>query len=312
MGEQASKIGKKLEGFGENLFSDLGWTEPARDKEIKCTRSAHKKKTHGIDLLFKYSNPYANISQGIIVECKNRQMKSITKGEIEKWVKELIHNLECSQSAAELSDVHLDGASLNTGLLLVHANDIFDQESFYKSLSGLQISNRRNPINIFIAGNDKIDEWTALLNKAKSYDNFSFLYPSINGSSKVTQRAVTINSLYSKYILAQSVYYSEGSNGGMAYKVPHTQSTMFFLDDVCTENFKYAWSMFKHFQMQGTDRYCFAFYPRKTGDVEYVRENFISTLKNVENPITETEASKITIEFLTNRTLSPIETGGNE
>ena len=55
-----------------------------------------------------------------------------------------------------------------------------------------------------------------------------------------------------------------------------------------------------------------AFYPRKIGDVEYVRENFISTLKNVENPITETEASKITIEFLTNRTLSPIETGGNE
>jgi hypothetical protein len=87
---------------------------------------------------------------------------------------------------------------------------------------------------------------------------------------------------------------------------------MFFLDDVCTENFKYAWSMFKHFQMQGTDRYCFAFYPRKTGDVEYVRENFLSTLKNVENPISETEVSKITIEFLTNRTLSPIETGGNE
>ena len=37
MGEQASKIGKKLEGFGENLFSDLGWSELARDKEIKAT-----------------------------------------------------------------------------------------------------------------------------------------------------------------------------------------------------------------------------------------------------------------------------------
>ena len=56
MGEQASRIGKKLEGFGENLFSDFGWTELARDKEIKCTRTSHKKKTHGIDLLFKNSN----------------------------------------------------------------------------------------------------------------------------------------------------------------------------------------------------------------------------------------------------------------
>lgn len=313
MGEQASRIGKKLEGFGENLFSDFGWTELARDKEIKCTRTSHKKKTHGIDLLFKNSNPYSNIAQGIILECKNRQMRSISKGEIEKWVKELVNNVECAQSAAELSDVHLEGTALNTGLLLIHANDEFDQEGFYKSLSGIQLPNRRNPINIFIAGNDKIDEWTSLLGKAKSYgDTFSFLYPSINGYSKVIQRAVTISSLYSKYILAQSTYYSDESNSGIAYKAPHTQSIMFVLDEICVENFKYAWSMFKHFQMQGTEKYCFVFYPRKVGDVEYIRENFISTLKNVENPITELESNKIAIDFLPNRTLSPIETGGIE
>lgn len=74
----------------------------------------------------------------------------------------------------------------------------------------------------------------------------------------------------------------------------------------------YAWSMFKHFQMQGTERYIFAFYPRKMGDVEYVQENFISTLKRGDNPISDVEASKIHIDFLDNRTLSPIETGGSQ
>ena len=58
MGEQAAKIGKKLEGFGVNFFANLGWTELTQDKEIKCTRSSHKKKTHGIDLLCKFTNPY--------------------------------------------------------------------------------------------------------------------------------------------------------------------------------------------------------------------------------------------------------------
>lgn len=130
MGEQAAKIGKKLEGFGENFFANLGWAELTQDKEIKCTRSSHKKKTHGIDLLCKFTNPYIAGNQGIIVECKNRQMCSITRATIEEWVKELINNIECAQSAPELVDVDLRNTTLNTGLLLIHANDEFDQQKF--------------------------------------------------------------------------------------------------------------------------------------------------------------------------------------
>lgn len=130
MGEHASKIGKKLEGFGEVLFANLGWIELARDKEIKCTRSSHKKKTHGIDLLCKFNNPYSTGNQGIIIECKNRQMSSITQATIEEWVKELINNIECAQSAPELADVDLANTTLNTGLLLIHANDTFNSQKF--------------------------------------------------------------------------------------------------------------------------------------------------------------------------------------
>lgn len=312
MGEQASRIGKKLEEFGENFLPNLGWIELAHDKEIKCTRTPHTKQTHGIDLLCKFDNPYTPTQQGIIIECKNRQMKSITKSEIEKWVKELINNIECAQSAPELSDVDLSNTTLNTGLLLIHASDEFDANKYYGYLKDLHFPNRRNPINIFIAANDKINLWTSLFTKIKNKYNkdFSFWYPSINGYSMKVQNTLTVNGMYSRYLFAQSTYTISKCSGMNTYEEPHTQNIMFFLDEISIDNFKYAWSMFKHYQLQGVERYVFVFYPRNKDDVTFVRENFISTLKSGDKAINDTESEKIELDFIDNRTLSPIETGG--
>lgn len=312
MGEQAAKIGKKLEGFGEIFFTSLGWSELARDKEIKCTRSSHKKKTHGIDLLCKFVNPYTSGNQGIIVECKNRQMVSITKASIEEWAKELINNIECAQSAPELTDVDLVNTTLNTGLLLIHANDKFESKKFYEYLSKITFPNRRNPINIFIAANDRISQWTSLFAKIKaSYSNgFSFIYPSINESNKLSQESLTINAMYSKYLLGHSTYCIQKSIAGNTYDEPHTQNMLFFFDEITVDNFRYAWSMFKYYQLQGVERYVFLFYPRKNGDVDFIKEKFVSALKSGETPIEDSEANKIKIDFIDNRYLSPIETGG--
>lgn len=308
MGEQAKKIGEKLEGFGEKLFTQLGWTELTRDKEIKCQRVSHIKRTHGIDIMLKFFDPYSNGMQGIIVECKNRQMKSITQTEIDKWVNELISNIECAQSAPELSDVQFGDASLNTGLLLIHANDKFDPVIFNGYLKKLTIHNRRNPINIYIANNDQINMWKSLLDKIAigySNNNFHFVYPSVNNSSKELTSYLTINSLYSKYIFAQNTY---GIDNGTPFPTPCAQSIMFIFDDITTATFQYLWSMFKYYQLEGTDEYVFIFYPRKPSDSQYVKENFISTLRSIDNPIDAQTAHKIKIDFLDNRALSPIDT----
>lgn len=64
MGENAQKIGKKLEKFGVKLFEMFNWNKKMGDKEIKCTRGSHKnaqgrkKQTHGIDLYMEYEDPY--------------------------------------------------------------------------------------------------------------------------------------------------------------------------------------------------------------------------------------------------------------
>ena len=42
VGENAQKIGKKLEQLGVNLLGMFKWNKKMSDKEIKCTRSTHK------------------------------------------------------------------------------------------------------------------------------------------------------------------------------------------------------------------------------------------------------------------------------
>lgn len=239
-------------------------------------------------------------------------MKSISQSEIETWITELINNIECAQSAPELTSIDLTDTTLNTGLLLIHANDSFDRDKFYGYIKNIKIPNRRNPINIFVAANDSISRWKDTLLKIKtSYGNaFSFIYPSINESSKVAQNTLTINGMFSKYLFAQSTYTITRNYTGPQFEEPHTQHIMFFFDEINTDNFRYAWSMFKYYQMQGVDKYVFCFYPQKQGDVDLVKENFISTLKSGSNPISESEASKIEIAFIDNRNLSPIESGG--
>lgn len=314
MGEKSAKIGRKLEGFGENLISDLGWVELTRDREISCKRAAHDKQTHGIDLLCKFSNPYINGNQGVIIECKNRQMKSINKGEIEKWVKELINTIECSQSTDDLNDLDKsDICTLNTGLLIIHANDVWDENAFYNALHALSVSNKRNPINVFIAGSDKINMWTSLLSKIKAdyLNGFSFVYPSFNEFNRKTQASLSLNALFSKYIVAEGIYSVEKNNSGIPYSELCRQNIMFFLDDICLENFKYAWSMFKHFQLQGAGKYVFIFYPQKNGDVEFVCENFKKAIKAGDPHIDNSEIDKICCDFIDNRSLSPIEAGGS-
>ncbi len=313
MGEQASKIGEKLESFGEKLFIGFGWNELARDIEIKCRRKyLHKKQTHGLDLLMNFNNPYLGSKQGIVVECKNRQMKSITQTEIDKWLIELINAIECAQSAQELIDIKTDDMNLNTGLLLIHANDTFKEDLFNQYLRNIKISSRRNPINIFIAGNEEINRWNSLRDKIeKDYtDEFQFIYPSIEGSNIDKGKYITINQLYSRYVFAQDIVKIKKNEDGHEYFLPQSIKILISFDEISIDSFKYMWSMFKSFQFQDAKKLVFIFYPRKKDDTKFVKEKFIKTLYQVSPKITPQIESKIEIDFIYNRNISPVDMGG--
>ncbi len=316
MGENAKKIGAKLEGFGEYLFSHIGWSELARDLEIKCERkNIHEKQTHGLDLVMDFENPYLKKRQGVIIECKNRQMKSITSEEIQKWINELIYSIECAGSAKELAHIGLNSCSLNTGLLLIHANDgMFNKEKFYNYLMKCFVKSRRRAINIFVAGNDMINQWTSLIEKlGRDYNqenHFAYVCPSIDGSNMAKNQFLTIDQLFSKYILAENIVANSITSGGTPWALPKKQKIMLSFDTISKESFEYMWSMYKTFQFQDADEFVFLFYPRKKDDKEFVNSYFIDTLKKNNISIDKEMEKKIVVDFIDNRELSPVDTKG--
>lgn len=121
---------------------------------------------------------------------------------------------------------------------------------------------------------------------------------------------ITINQLYSKYIFAQDVTMVKKCESEVTYQVPQIKKIMISFDEVSSESFKYMWSMFKAFQFQDAKELVFMFYPRKKDDVEFVKENFIKTLYQIEQPINSEIEKRIKIEFIDNRSLSPVDGGG--
>lgn len=194
MGENAKKIGDKLEGFGQRLFERFGWEELTRDQQINCKKSKHKnesgqrKTTHGIDIYHSYIDPYKQMNLGIITECKNYKWESINRSSLQKWFDQLKDTIECAQSSAELEDFNNKCDVINTGILLVHANDNkYNEDKFREYLNELKYPQKRNPINIFIASNKEIEKWDSMFsyieNTNRNTENeFLFYNPSISGS----------------------------------------------------------------------------------------------------------------------------------
>lgn len=321
MGEKAKSIGEKLEGFGEKLFDGFGWHEITRDLEITCRKSTHKnptggsKKTHGVDLLHLVNDPYLGKKIGIVTECKNRQWSGITLSTIQQWLNELVNTIECTKNSNEIKELDICAANINTGILLINSNDgNFENDRFYEYLSKLQISNKRDPINIYISGNDRIEQWHALRKKIDEYKlqykqgNFKFVYPSIDNSKRSEEDYIVVTHLFSKYIFAVHNYYIEenSNNPGMPNMIAKRRYIVFSFDKHTKESFKYLCSMFKYFQFEEGQEYLFCFYPHSAVDVEYINNNFKKSIKDI-NGKEVLDMNKVHIDFLENSSISPVD-----
>lgn len=316
MGENAQKIGKKLEILGVELFEMFNWTKKMGDKEIKCTRSSHKnqegksKKTHGIDLYMEYKDPYISGIQGVFIECKNRCWNKINKNEIETWVNEEINLIDCARNNCELQDFYAEGASKDCALLLINCNDgKFDKVKFEKYLSELTIPNKRNPYKIFIAGNNMIERWDAIARMIKEsyHDELSILYPSINNSQPLVEKYWSLNHLFSKYIFCETKEKVSVGRGGDIHidKI----LVVFFFDKICVESFQYMWSMCRAFQYENHyDGFDICFWTETIEESDCIKENFKSVISNYDGGNVSPEiVDKIKIKFLLNRKLNPVD-----
>lgn len=304
MGENAKKIGAKLEGFGERLYKRFGWDELTRDEEIKCNKSIHKARTHGVDLYHSYFDPYIGKKIGVITECKNYAWKSINPSNLQKWFDQLLWTIECAQMSEELKEINEQCDGVNTGVLFVHTNDgCYDEAKFREYLSEIQYKSKRSTINIFVVGNKEIEKWDSMFEYIeKNGDKFKFYYPSILGSSLEKLNHVSLYQLFSSFIFAVNETKRESEfNGQVIYRTV-TQMIVFSFDEISETSFQYICDMFKELQLEGADEYIFAFYPESKSDVKLIKEKF----KKYSDE--ELKADKVQYVILDNRNLSPIDT----
>ncbi len=227
----------------------------------------------------------------------------------------MINTIECTKNSNEIKDFDLQGANINTGILLINCNDgNFEEEKFYNYLKLLEIPTKRDPMNIYIAGNNKIEQWHSLLKKVQYYkvqykeSSFKFVYPSIENSQRTQEDYITVTHLFSKYIFAVHDYYIEecSMNVGMVNKVARRKYIVFSFDKHTKDSFNYLCSMFKYFQFEEGQEYEFCFYPQNANDIEYINNNFIKSIKKVDGKeIINTK--KVKIQFLENRNINPVD-----
>lgn len=311
MGEQSQSIGKILENFGTELFPKFGWEVLAQNLSISCTRQSHKsqtskldkKRTHGIDILQGFYNPFSERKEAVIVECKNHLWSDFIPSKLEIWVHELVNTIECASSSPKVAP-YLNDHILTTGILLFHSSDNqYEANRALENISNIVLPKRRNPIMLYLADPNKIDKWNALSNeiakiKTENPDhNFGLIYPSIGGSRWQRIPIITPSFLFSDYII--SAYTTTKKVYDDTKKI---DVKAIFCFDVSSEDaILYLKDMINRLQLEAcSDRQQelhVYFYPETANDISIIKGSF-SRLIGIEK-------SNYKCKFLTNRHLSP-------
>ena len=257
MGELSQRIGKKLEHYGNSIFEHLEWKILAQDVQIDCIRAAHKnakssdKKTHGVDILAGYYNPFTKRQEAFIA------------------------------STSPALTTYLEEYTLIGGILLYNSSDnIYEMERALKSISQIKVPRRRHPLMIYLADNSRLEKWysfnaeIAKIKQNSIENSFGIIYPSIGGSTWDRSPVVTPTYLFSDYILAS--YIKSATNQGVTTKVDI--KALFCFEHVTDDSLKYLQDMINELQLESrSDRYQevhFYFYPETEKDIDHIKESF--------------------------------------
>lgn len=194
-----------------SILKQLGWTQRGScNFDIECVHHTKERRgqAHGVDSFFEYYDPYSKSNQAILVESKNWQFASITTANIKKWIKQVTDCMECMQVSATIQG--MTSAPVQNALLMVWANDEYENNTFMTNLRKVGIASKKYPCNIFVASNQEILKWCSLINTINSIksktENFKFIYPNMPtlGSDLVMADHITLTHLFSKYIFAET------------------------------------------------------------------------------------------------------------
>ena len=282
MGELSKKIGNTLENYGENLFKNFNWELKVNDLEIKCINNNHKnkkdkqKRTHGIDLLFKYFNPFNNRYEATVIECKNRKWCEYKSSNLTNWIEELLNTIECVSCSSEMTE-YLDDVVLTSGILLFHCNDnSYNKEDAEKIKTEITIPRRKTPTMLYLADNDILEKWDSMCSQIKeikknNISDFGIIYPSIN-SIWTKNESIIPEFLFSDYI---TISYNEKRQLDYNLQKTYEIKNIFCFDKVSNSSDKYLKDMIKKMQLgsySNSDcKFNIYWYPEKKQDIELIK-----------------------------------------
>lgn len=284
----------------------------AKDLPIDCTRSTHKsstaksgeKRTHGIDILQSFYNPFSARKEAVIIECKNHQWKDFIPSNLNQWIEELLNTMECASASPKVAK-YLTDTTLTTGILLFNSSDnLYDYARAIDIIKKITIPRRRAPTMLYIADTGRLERWFSLNNeitriKQESKEhNFGIIYPSVGGSQWDKRDIITPSYLFSDYIFASYTKLNEHQNGTEKVDV----KAVFFFDTISADSMLYLLNMINVLQFESrTERkqeVHIYFFPEKADDKKLIEECFTGIVLQ--------SKPQYQIRFLDNRRLSPV------
>ncbi|MBO8161977.1 MAG: hypothetical protein H0Z24_10150 [Thermosipho sp. (in: Bacteria)] len=210
MPEEQNVIGEQWTLESVSLLKHLGWSLHGQPNfDITCSQKTHKARSHGVDALLSYYDPYINRKNGVILESKSRKWESINTRTMSQWLEQLTATLECANNAPEVKE--FDCHPINTGLLTIWCNDNnYNHEKFCDYLKSLKLPNKRNPFIVYVLSNYDILRLCSIITtkqdikREDNITNVSFYYPSINQSIGISNEILNLKYMFSEFIFLKA------------------------------------------------------------------------------------------------------------
>jgi len=139
--------------ISNEIFSVFGWTRSERPEDVNfpCDRiERHHRatsKTHPVDCVFRYRDPYDNQPLYFLVDLKSYSSGTITKQKIGPAIRSMASSVECAQTSKAWKDRYVeqgDSSFRVHGLLFVYNHD----GEYDKSFAGTQIDVLPDSLNL--------------------------------------------------------------------------------------------------------------------------------------------------------------------
>ncbi|WP_309607471.1 hypothetical protein [Flavobacterium sp.] len=194
MGEKSKLIGEYGEKSVENFLKLIGWGEPPKGNNFKCTNEAHisrktkkQKQTHGIDFFYAYKSPLVDSvlkKVNISVKYSNEIYPNSPNSKFKEHFEDLVTAIECFKFAPESKEIikSIKGYSNSEdiGVLFWLTNNSDSYNDLIPKLSGINLTTEFNYNSLYIVDNKRIDFIYLSLKYAISKftnSDINFFYP---------------------------------------------------------------------------------------------------------------------------------------